>query len=153
MPGISTPLPYPPPTHTQTHLPERLRVVSVSDGVALLRAEGLYTARVTLTPLLDVPDAPSVLEQRRGGGGGGGGPSGSGATTAGHEAGATGAGTGTQPMVVDGEDEDEDVTSGPKPRRWLWLLLGFELLPNSCLRQALAEAQTMHLLQVWGWGR
>ena len=99
----------------------------------LLRAEGLYEAKLTLSPILDVPEAPSIYgPQGRGGASGNAGTS--------------------FPAVVEGAgnvDEDEDgVTSGPKPKRWLWLMLSFKLLPNSCLRQPLAEPQMLHLLQV-----
>jgi len=118
-----------------------LRIVSVQDGYALLRSEGLYQAKVTLTPILNVPDAPSIYK--------GMGAGHREAVAAGKEVASEAAGG--DPAALDreslGEDDEEDITSGPKPARWLWLMLEFQLLPNSCLRPPLAPPQAMHLLQ------
>ena len=120
-------------SYPQSQLPDALRIITVEDGFVLLRAEGLYEAKLTLSPILDVPEAPSIYGPR-----GRGGASGN-----------VGASLPAATIVGPGNvDEDEDgVTSGPKPKRWLWLMLSFKLLPNSCLRQPLAEPQMLHLLQ------
>ena len=123
--------------HSQTRLPDRMRIVSVQDGYALLRAEGLYQAKVTLMPILNVPDAPSIYKDKLH------------KTVGKEDASAADAETGT-PMALDAVscgNDDEDVSSGPKPARWLWLMLEFQLLPNSCLRPPLAPPQILHLLQ------
>lgn len=119
----------------QTKLPDLLRIVMVGEGFVLVRAEGLYEAKLTVAPILEVPKAPSIY-----------GPSASVGGKAAEGAGPSkGAVTGNGDE--NGDDDDDDVTSGPKPKRWLWLMLSFELLPNSCLRQPLAEPQMLHLLQ------
>lgn len=123
----------------------------------LLRVEGLYEAKLTLSPVLEVPDAPSIRKQadtaaakKQAAGGAGVAAGAAGAQAA--------AGASASAMQVDGgagvqalgeeEEEEEDVTSGPKPQRWRWLLLSFSLIPCSAGPRPLLEPpHVAHLLQ------
>lgn len=134
-----------------------MQVVTVQDGYMLLRVEGLYEAKLTLSPVLEVPDAPSIRKQadtaaakKQAAGGAGVAAGAAGAQAA--------AGAGASAVQVDGgagvqaqgeeEEEEEDVTSGPKPQRWRWLLLSFSLIPCSAGPRPLLEPpHVAHLLQ------
>ncbi|GAX72686.1 hypothetical protein CEUSTIGMA_g142.t1 [Chlamydomonas eustigma] len=133
----------------KTQLPDRVQVVEVLDGYVILRAPGLYEAKVhryssyeakmTLSPLLEVPDAPSIRGKLKT------------ELPLKHVTDTdVAAQVGHPPASAadNNHDEEEDgVTSGPKPQRWLWVLISFELLPNSLRRKPLGNAQVTHLLE------
>jgi hypothetical protein len=126
-------------TFSQVSLPTRLKVVEVDQGVMVLRADGLYEARLTLTPCLHVPYASSIEDSCK-----------SQARKAGKDSSSVGVANETPSQQQQQQQhEDEDVTSAgpPQPQRWRWLLLSFVILPNSYSRSPLEEPQVLHLLQ------
>lgn len=117
-------------------------------GYAVLRAEGLYEAKVTLVPAAQVPPEPEPAVAGADGAGAAAGAD-CGTAGAGTAAGITSAAAASQARSgsVDEDEDAGEATSGPVPVRWRWLLLAF-LFPAHAVRgPPLQEAQTMGLLQ------
>lgn len=125
-------LPWP-----QVDLPPGVTVASVGPGYAVLRAAGLYEAKVTLVPAADLQkeEAADIKPEAVAAGTGGPGTGGAGAGLDGAAAGSV------------GEEDGGEATSGPQPVRWRWLLLAFVLPANAVRGPPLQEAQVTQLLQ------
>lgn len=121
-------------SHLQVTLPPGVTVATVGQGFVVLKADGLYEAKLTLVP---APDLPLETDSDK--------------ATA--EAGAAGGpcagGAANPPAGCAGEEVEDsgEATSGPKPVRWRWLLLSFVLPANAVRGAPLKDVQVMGLLQ------
>ncbi|GFR40497.1 hypothetical protein Agub_g1065, partial [Astrephomene gubernaculifera] len=104
----------------QVSLPPGLKVVSISSGTAVLRAEGLYEAKLTLVPSEPLP---GLQEEDAAAGGGGGGGGGAGLRAGGGEDadGADGWAAAAAAAAAD------PVAAAAASQRWKWRLIHFVL--------------------------
>ncbi|GLI69805.1 hypothetical protein VaNZ11_014506 [Volvox africanus] len=105
----------------QVSLPPGLKVVSVSNGTAVLQAEGLYEAKLTLVPsepLLGVDARDSAAD---------GAPADAAVAVAGGEAGGSGGVSGYNWTAAGATAAADPVAAAATSQRWKWRLIHFVL--------------------------
>ncbi len=113
------------PSHThwwQVPLPPGLKVVSISGGTAVLRAEGLYEAKLTL-----VPSEPLLEAQPGGEGAAAGGAAAAEGLGAGDDAGEVSGGAEAAMGAAAAKARADPAVEAAAAQRWKWRLIHFVL--------------------------
>ncbi|KAL6746590.1 hypothetical protein V8C86DRAFT_3149451, partial [Haematococcus lacustris] len=156
----------------KAQLPPGVSVAGIGPGYVVLRAPGLYEARLTLVPAPHPPPRPaappapppppqgppeaasqgasalhSLPPAQAGAGHSRLGAAAAGSPEAPVVEGRVGVGGGGGVQGGGGGGDEGEVSSGPPPQRWRWLLLGFILPAGTAQREPLHPSQVSSLLQ------